>query len=149
MWINMKHELFTRIELPNLPSLDETSTSLCDTNHLQVQRASGEATEAEIRQNKCKSYLSSLIQLRMEGLLSIKFLLFFKFSRKFAEAKALKVCTRFVLKNHLTASYLYIRAENSSSGCTWTYTVGFVKCFDIAVFRSILKQSGQLWIKEI
>ena len=31
----------------------------------------------------------------------------------------LKVCTRFVLKNHLTATYQYIRAVNSSStGCT-------------------------------
>ena len=28
------------------------------------------------------------------------------------------------------------------------YTVGFVKCFDIAVFCFILNQSGQLWIKE-
>ena len=28
------------------------------------------------------------------------------------------------------------------------YTVGFVKCFDIATFCFILNQSGQLWIKE-
>ena len=36
----------------------------------------------------------------------------------FSEAKASKVCTRFVMKNHLTATYSYIRDENSSTGCT-------------------------------
>ena len=30
----------------------------------------------------------------------------------------LKVYTRFVLKNNLTATYQYFRAENSSTGCT-------------------------------
>ena len=34
---------------------------------------------------------------------------------------------------------VYIRTENSSTGC-----VGFVKYFDIAVFCLILNQSGQL-----
>ena len=49
--------------------------------------------------------------------------------------------TRFVLKSHLTATYPYIRAENSAIGA-------FVKCLDIAEFCFILKLSGQLWIKE-
>ena len=49
-----------------------------------------------------------------------------------AKRKLLKVCTWFVLKNHLTAIYPYIRAENSSSA---------VFCF---IFKN---QSGQFWIK--
>ena len=36
----------------------------------------------------------------------------------FWKRNLLKVCTRFVLKNHLTATYPCISAENSSTGCT-------------------------------
>ena len=36
----------------------------------------------------------------------------------FKKRKLLKVCTRFVLKTHLTATDPYIRAKNSSTGCT-------------------------------
>ena len=57
----------------------------------------------------------------------------------FQKRKLLKVYT-ILLKNHLTAVYPYIRIENSSTGCTsilvYTYTMGFLKCFDIAVFCS-------------
>ena len=62
----------------------------------------------------------------------------------FLEAKASEdVCTRFVLKNHISATYPYIRSENNFTGCR-VYPVGFVKCFDIEVFCFILNQSGQL-----
>ena len=40
--------------------------------------------------------------------------------------KLLKLCTRFILKNHLTAIYPYICAENSSTGFTSIHR-GFCK----------------------
>ena len=53
-----------------------------------------------------------------------------------------------MLNYHLTATYPYIRAENSSTGCTSIHRLFCTcKCFDIAVF-CFFNQSGQLWIKE-
>ena len=56
------------------------------------------------------------------------------------------VCTRFVLKNHLTAAYLYIWAENSSIGVQ-IYS-GFCKMLWYCSTLFILNQFSQLWIKE-
>ena len=42
----------------------------------------------------------------------------------------------FLLKKHLAATYPYIRAENSYTGCT-SVLRGFIKYFDIAVFCSL------------
>ena len=49
---------------------------------------------------------------------------------------------RFVLKNHLTATYT--SALKIVPLVVRVYIVGFVKCFGIAVFCFILNQSGQL-----
>ena len=56
-----------------------------------------------------------------------------------SKAKASKRMHQVCIENHMTSTYTYIRAVNSSTGCT-----GFVKCFDIAVFCFILNQAGQL-----
>ena len=53
----------------------------------------------------------------------------------------------FVLKNHLTASYLYIRAENSSTGCM-NILHGFCKMLWYCSILFILNHSGQMWIKQ-
>ena len=65
----------------------------------------------------------------------------------FLEAKASKgIYTRFILKNHLTATYLYIRAKIVPLFVR-VYSAGFVKCLDNAIFcsfseavRSIMSQ---------
>ena len=62
------------------------------------------------------------------------------------KTKGAKVYSRFVLKNHLTAAYLYIRAENNSTGCTSIHR-GFCKKWYCSIWF-ILNQSSQLWIKE-
>ena len=58
-----------------------------------------------------------------------------------AITKPLKVCTRFVLKNHLTAIYSYILAENSSTGFTSIHR-GLCKmlwyCSILFYFESVL-----------
>ena len=68
----------------------------------------------------------------------------------FYKWKLLKVCTRFVLKNHPTATYQCINAENSSTGCM-SILCRFHKllwyCSILFYFES-LNQSGQLWNKE-
>ena len=51
----------------------------------------------------------------------------------FLEAK--RYAPGFVIKNHLTATYLYICAENNSTGCR-SILPGFGKSFDITVFYS-------------
>ena len=43
--LNMKHELFTRIILPNLPNQEEKTNCVM----LSLKTAEGEVTEAEIR----------------------------------------------------------------------------------------------------
>ena len=48
--MNMKHELYTRIKLPNLPNREEKTNFI-----MLLQRLPGEITEAEIRQYECKS----------------------------------------------------------------------------------------------
>ena len=52
-----------------------------------------------------------------------------------------------VLKNHLTATYPYIRAENSSTGCM-NILRGYRKMLWYCSILFILNQSGQLWIKQ-
>ena len=47
-------------------------------------------------------------------------------SGDFQKRKLLKVCTRFEMKNHLTATYSYTHAENSSTSCT-SILCGFCK----------------------
>ena len=62
----------------------------------------------------------------------------------FLEAKASKGMHQVCIEiNHLTATYPYIRAENSSTGCTSKHVRGFCKLFDISVFcfTCILNQS--------
>ena len=52
-----------------------------------------------------------------------------------------------VFKNHLTADYLYIRADNSSTDCT-NILYGFCKMLWYCNILFILNRSGQLWIKQ-
>ena len=60
--------------------------------------------------------------------------------------KFLKVCTRFILKNHLIATYPYTRAENSSTGCTNIFHE-FCKC-SISV-RSVVNQTKKNTLQTI
>ena len=64
------------------------------------------------------------------------------------EAKASKcIQPGLYWKNYLTAAYLYIRTENSSTGCT-NILRGFCKMLWYCSILFILNQSRQLWIKQ-
>ena len=54
---------------------------------------------------------------------------FITIDKTFLEAKASKGMHAPGLKNHLTATYPYMRAENSSTGCTLHLARGFCKMF--------------------
>ena len=65
-------------------------------------------------------------------------------SNSFWKRNFLKVCTRRLMKNHLTTTFPY---ENSSTGCT-SILRGFCKMLWYWCILFILNQSGQLWIEE-
>ena len=55
--------------------------------------------------------------------------------------------TGFVMKNHLTTTYPYVRTENSYTGCTSVFR-RFCNMLWYWSILFILNQSGQLWIKD-